>query len=78
MTNDNIAKTLGRIAELLVAGADAATAQDYTERMKEFSDTEFSQVVKSVKQEILKSAVTAPITSADRTMEILKAKYGKE
>jgi 16S rRNA C1402 (ribose-2'-O) methylase RsmI len=80
MTQHDIAKTLGRIAELLVVGADAATAQDYTERMKEFSDAEFSQVVKWVKQEILKGldATPAPISSADMTMQILKTKYGKE
>ncbi|WP_448092703.1 hypothetical protein [Pseudomonas lini] len=78
MTQHNIAKKLSRISELLIVGADAATAQDYTERMKEFSDAEFSQVVKGVKQEILKGLDVTPISSADMTMNILKAKYGKE
>ncbi|MNJ59418.1 hypothetical protein D3C77_551010 [compost metagenome] len=79
MTQHDIAKTLGRITELLLVGADAAIAQDYTERMKEFSDAEFSQVVKSVKQEILKGFDVTPasISSVDMTMNILKAKYTK-
>lgn len=78
MTSNNITKTLSRITELLLVGADAAIAQDYTERMKEFSDAEFSQVVNGVKQEILKSVNNTPISSADMTIKILKAKYGKE
>lgn len=78
MTSNNITKTLSRITELLLVGADAAIAQDYTERMKEFSDAEFSQVVNGVKQEILKSVNNTPISSADMTINILKAKYGKE
>lgn len=77
MTSDNITKTLSRITELLLVGADTATAQDYTERMKEFSDAEFFQVVIGVKQEILKENSTpTPISSADMTMQILKTKYG--
>ncbi len=78
MTSNNITKTLSRIAELLIAGADAATAQDYTERMKEFDDTVFAQLVDGVKQDVLKSASNNPIDSAELTMKILKSKYGKE
>jgi hypothetical protein len=79
MTSNNITKTLSRITELMIVGADTATAHDYTERMKEFSDSEFSQVVNGVKQEILKGNSTpTPISSADMTIQILKAKYGKE
>ncbi|TPG85123.1 hypothetical protein [Pseudomonas mandelii] len=77
-------KNASRIADLVASGCSYSAAVDIAEQVRWFTDDQFSQMlirsaelVEEAKQ-VTKSADTTPLTSADMTMNILKARYSKD
>jgi hypothetical protein len=75
-------KSVDRQAALVASGCSQSAAVDLAEQMRYFTDDQFNQVLTRAAEMHAEAAkgVTkaAKVTSADMTVQILKAKYGKE
>lgn len=75
-------KNASRIADLVASGCSYSAAVDLAEQMRWFTDDQFNQVLTRATEyaeeakQVTKSADDTKLTSADMTMNILKAKYG--
>lgn len=73
-------KSVDRQAALISLGLSASSANEYAEKLKDFTDAQFNQIVTGATASITKAvtpeAPTHENTSVDMTVEILKAKYG--
>jgi predicted nucleic acid-binding protein len=78
---EELRKSVDRQAALVASGCSHSAAVDLAEQMRWFTDEQFNQVLASAAEaakQVTKSADDTQLTSTDMTMNILKAKYGKE
>ncbi|MBR7196480.1 hypothetical protein [Pseudomonas sp. 14A] len=74
-------KSVNRQAALIAFGLSASSAKEYADKLKDFTDEQFNQIVTGATASIMKAAtpeaLTYENTSVDMTVQILKAKYGE-
>lgn len=70
-------KSVDRQAALIAFGLSASSAKEYTDRLKDFTDAQFNQIVTGATASTTKAAAPEELTSVDITVQILKAKYGE-
>ncbi|MGF6558175.1 hypothetical protein ABIA48_004555 [Pseudomonas sp. S30_BP2TU TE3576] len=75
--NRHIRKSVDRQAALIAFGLSASSAKEYAEKLKDFTDAQFNQIVTGATTSIAKAAAPEELTSVDMTVQILKAKYGE-
>jgi Flp pilus assembly CpaF family ATPase len=68
-------KSVDRQAALVAFGLSASSAKEYADKLKDFTDEQFNQIVTGATASITKTAVPEE-SSVDMTVQILKAKYG--
>jgi hypothetical protein len=68
-------KNVDRQATLIAFGLSASSAKEYADKLKDFTDEQFNQIVAGATASITKAAVTKE-SSVDKTVQILKTKYG--
>lgn len=70
-------KSVDRQTALIAFGLSASSAKEYADKLKDFTDVQFNQIVTGATASITKTAASEELTSVDMTVQILKAKYGK-
>lgn len=68
-------KSVDRQAALIAFGLSASSAKEYVDKLKDFPDEQFNQIVTGATASITKAAAPEE-SSVDMTVQILKAKYG--
>jgi len=68
-------KRADRQAALIAFGLSASSAKEYADKLKDFTDEQFNQIVTGATVSITKAAAPEE-SSVDMTVQILKAKYG--